>query len=133
MFCDGASASAGYRMTNLTLHLVTGFLLWPPSPFFFLFPSFSPMPRSPCSYSSRGTKAKCLASSQIKGPGFFLPGKGGITNMAVAEISRTFCRLQTPTSVPQLSLSPTQLLRRLGRLQPTASRLPLPTGPPGSS
>lgn len=53
-------------MTSLTLHLVNGFLLWPQS-LFSLSLSFSLSPHSPCSYSSRGTKAKCLAVSQIKG------------------------------------------------------------------
>lgn len=51
--------------------------------------------------------------------------------MADAEISHTFCCLQTPTSVPHLSLSPTQLLPKLWRLQPSASRLPLPGSPLG--
>lgn len=51
--------------------------------------------------------------------------------MADVEISRTFCWLQTLTSVPHLCLSPKQLLPKLGRLQPGASQLRSPVNPPG--
>lgn len=53
--------------------------------------------------------------------------------MANVEISRTFCWPQTLTSAPHLCLSPTQLLLKLGRLQPSASQLHSPLSPLGSN
>lgn len=40
LFRNRGSASAGYRMTSLTLHLVNGFLLWPQ----IFFPFLPPFP-----------------------------------------------------------------------------------------
>lgn len=53
--------------------------------------------------------------------------------MADVEINRTFCWPQTLTSATHLCLSPTQLLLKLGRLQPSASQLRSPVSPLGSS
>lgn len=63
-FCKRGSALAGYRMTSLTLHHVTGFLLWPQVSFPFL-PLF-PLASFSLQLFISGTKAKCLAASQIK-------------------------------------------------------------------
>lgn len=65
-FCHSGTALMGCRITSLTLHWVAGFLLWPQD-FFSVFALIFPCVLFSLQLFISGTKAKCLAVSQIKG------------------------------------------------------------------
>lgn len=130
LFCIRASALAGYKMIKLYVHLVTGLF------FLLLFFSFSLFPLHislPASYSSPRTKAKCLAASQIKG--LLLPPRKRWKNKHGWLWNQPYLLSATDSHIcaaPLLCL-PHSCCGELGKLRPSASRLPLPESPPGRS